>query len=356
MHGQARRMRRPLGTGVAAALAGAVIGALAGTAAQGADSRAANRTLAGTGRIEVNAMEYPWSAIGRLNAGGRGHCTGVLIGERRVLTAAHCLYDGRSGRWRAPSEVHFVAGYQRDTFLIHSPVRGYERSKRFRVDAGAAPGNAVADWALLTLEAPIGRQAGWLGLRRLDRGLLARLERGGARLLQAGYRRGWTHIMTLNLGCAVAGFFEGRAGIVHSCAIAKGDSGSPLLVLADGEFRVAGLHVINAHTRSGDVAGALSVALFHPQGGTGQAVEALRRAGAVWSGGGRPMRGSPASAVPLHTIDQLLARLGHLKGAARAPSAQEREAAIAAFQSRAGLPVTGRASLALLARLIRASR
>jgi protease YdgD len=74
------------------------------------------------GRILVDAMEYPWSAIGRVNAGGRGYCTGFLVGPRHVMTAAHCLFDFTEGRWRGANELHFVAGYQRDQFLIHSKV------------------------------------------------------------------------------------------------------------------------------------------------------------------------------------------------------------------------------------------
>jgi V8-like Glu-specific endopeptidase len=337
-------------------LAAILICALAAVIADLAAAHATNLALSGTGRMEVNAMEYPWSAIGRVNAGGRGHCTGFLIGGRQVLTAAHCLYDNRERRWRGASELHFVAGYQRDTYLIHSPVLSYERSKRFDPGEGATVANATADWAVLTLKKPIGRQAGWLGLRRLDKTLLARLRRGDARALQAGYRRGWTHIMTVNLDCTVSGFFEGRSGILHSCDIAKGDSGSPLLVLADGEFRVVGLHVLNARTTKGRVAGALSVELFHPRGGNEQAIQAVRRAGPVWSRGGIPAGGSPASAVPLQTIDHLLGRLGHLARAHTPRKAKEREAAIAAFQSQAGLPVSGEASLALLGRLIQAAQ
>ncbi len=96
------------------------------------------------GRLIVEAMEYPWSALGRLNTGGRGFCTGILIGPRLVLSRAHCLYNGTEGRWWATNELHFVAGYQRDTFLIHAGVAGYEVAPEFSGGAGATSLAAAA--------------------------------------------------------------------------------------------------------------------------------------------------------------------------------------------------------------------
>ncbi len=110
------------------------------------------------GRIMVDAMEYPWSALGRVNAGGKGYCTGTLISDRHVLTKANCLYNPIEGRWWHSSELHFIAGYQRDSYQMQSGVARYQIGHDY--GTGETLANMINDWAVLTLEQPIGRKAG----------------------------------------------------------------------------------------------------------------------------------------------------------------------------------------------------
>src|SRR5258708_33497181 len=81
-------------------------------AQQGADRSPAlaRPALPGIGahdrRVKADPNGDPWRAIGKLQAtsgGLRSSCTGTLVGAAAVLTAAHCVYNLRTGRYISPA-------------------------------------------------------------------------------------------------------------------------------------------------------------------------------------------------------------------------------------------------------------
>jgi len=282
------------------------------------------------GRIMVDAMEYPWSALGRVNAGGRDFCTGTLISDRDVLTKAHCLYNRIEGRWWHPSELHFIAGYQRDSYQMHSDVERYQIAPDY--GTGETLANMINDWAVLTLEQPIGRDAGWIELQWLNQSARAHLKRGRAYVLSAGYRPGQDHVITVTLDCGIDSLPQREPIKRGACqTLLAGAVRLSKLLFIDGEFRaLAPQKMSRSFARS-----ALN----------GRALPAAHAPGA----------GSPADRLPRDTIHGLLQHLGYVNGVNGHGESPVSRAAIIAFEKEQGLPVTGQPSVKLLGQLIPAT-
>ena len=185
-------------------------------------------------RTPLDTEDWPWTAIGRVNRSVGGFCTGALIGPRHVLTAAHCLYDRRTGRRIRPSDIHFLPGYRRGAYLAHSAARDLIVPDEYRFDAALRGDTPAVDWAILVLESP-------MPVRPLP--IRAESMPAGTPLILAGYGQDRAHLLSIHDGCAAMPGL-GRPGLIlHTCDATRGDSGSPLLMREAGGPVIVGVAV-----------------------------------------------------------------------------------------------------------------
>ncbi len=191
-------------------------------------------------RQVVPSDQAPWNAVGEVVA-AENRCTGVLIGARRVATAQHCLIDATGRALVRPAEVTFRLGTRaaRATAIEAGPGFDLAREQPWR-----------SDWALLTLDAPLGE------------GRALRLSREAPRDGTALALPAWQHdrpgALVADLSCRVVamGTFGAQGMLVgHNCAGTMGSSGAPLIARdGNGGYVVVGVQAKAALGRALGVA------------------------------------------------------------------------------------------------------
>lgn len=170
-----------------------------------------------------------WEAVGRLDIGGTGFCTGALIAPRLVLTAAHCLYDRDTKQRIDHGNVQFLAGWRNGRAGAYRDIRRAVVHPDFIYDGDVSSDRVRNDLALLELQQPIRNTT-------IEPFATAARPRPGNSVGVVSYAKDRSEAPSLQEVCKVIAQQEGV--LVTSCSVDFGSSGAPIFIFADGVAQI----------------------------------------------------------------------------------------------------------------------
>lgn len=203
----------------------------------------ATQAPAGSGLIRLTERDdlFGWEAVGRIEIGRGGYCTGVLIAPNLVLTAAHCVYN-RGPQIVDAKHLTFRAGLRDGKSIAERRVariaahKGYDPARPFGAE------NIRHDVALLELATPI-------STGEVDPFVVHQGASKGQRVSVVSYGQGRDAALSWQRDCGL--LWQWKDLLSFDCNVTFGSSGAPVFVREGRRARILTL-VSGGHNDKGE--------------------------------------------------------------------------------------------------------